>query len=259
MVARALELSYSAWRLGEPRTASFPTHRSGPPLAAQPSQENFMNSITTPSTADGKPLGLRERNKLEKVVRIREAARSLFREKGYDETTIREVADTAGVSLGTLFSYAHDKRDLLFLVVSDSLERKNADVFEAIPAGKPLLDQLLFVFRGFYEFFGAEPQLSRLVLREMVFFSEGPHATRLQNNRAVMLEQFGRMVKDAQKRGELRTFSGSKGHRKIGDLIFAIYAAHVRDWLREPVEPLEDGLRDLRYSLNLLFEGIVAR
>ena len=49
------------------------------------------------------------------------------------------------------------------------------------------------------------------------------------------------------------------GGCKIGDLIFAIYAAHVRDWLREPVEPLETGLRDLRDSLTLLFEGIVAR
>jgi AcrR family transcriptional regulator len=218
-----------------------------------------MNSVTTRSIADTKPPGLRERNKLEKFVRIQEAARSLFRDKGYDETTMREVAGTAGVSLGTLFSYAHDKRDLLFLVISDSLERKNADIFGAIPAGKPLLDQLLFVFRGFYEYFGAEPQLSRLVLREMVFFSEGPHATRLQSERAVMLARFGKMVRDAQKRGELRTFSGTKGHRKIGDLIFAIYSAHVRDWLREPVAPLESGLRDLHDALTLLFEGIMAR
>ena len=218
-----------------------------------------MNSVTTHSSSNAKPLGLRERNKLEKFVRIQEAARSLFREKGYDETTMREVADTASVSLGTLFSYAHDKRDLLFLIVTDELERKSADVFEAIPADKPLLDQLLFVFRGFYEFFGAEPQLSRLVLREMVFFSEGPHARRLQQGRGFILEHFGRMVKDAQKRGELRTFVGRKGHRKIGDLIFSIYAAHVREWLCEPVEPLEAGLRDLRDSLTLLFEGIMTR
>jgi AcrR family transcriptional regulator len=218
-----------------------------------------MNSVTTRFNSEAKPLGLRERNKLEKFVRIQEAARSLFREQGYDETTMREVADTASVSLGTLFSYAHDKRDLLFLVMTAELERKNADVFEAIPVDKPLLGQLLFVFRGFYEFFGAEPKLSRLVLREMVFFSEGPHARRLQQDRAFMLEHFGRMVKDAQKRGELRTFSGGRGHRKIGDLIFSIYAAHVREWLREPVEPLETGLRDLRNSLTLLFEGIMAR
>jgi AcrR family transcriptional regulator len=217
-----------------------------------------MNSVITPSSADARPLGLRERNKLEKFARIQEAARSLFNEKGYDETTMREIADTASISLGTLFSYAHDKRDLLFLVVTAGLERKNAAVFGAVPTDKPLLEQLLFIFRGFYEFFGAEPQLSRLVLREMVFFSEGPHATRLQSDRAFMLEKFGGMVKDAQKRGELRTFSGSKGHRKIGDLIFSIYAAHVRQWLQEPVAPLEVGLRDLRDSLTLLFEGIAA-
>ncbi|WP_322013658.1 TetR/AcrR family transcriptional regulator [Paraburkholderia sp. J12] len=215
-----------------------------------------MPSVTTPPTDNSKPLGLRERNKLEKFARIQDAARMLFGSKGYDETTMREVADTAAVSLGTLFSYAHDKRDLLFLVVTDGLERKNRVVFTTIPENKPLLDQLMYVFRGFYEFFGTEPQLSRLVLREMVFFSEGPHATRLQQDRASMLEQFGALVKAAQKRGEVRTFGGRRGPAKIGELVFAIYAAHVRKWLQEPLLPLDAGLQELRDSLTLLFEGI---
>ncbi|MDF3086763.1 TetR family transcriptional regulator, partial [Burkholderia sola] len=37
-------------------------------------------------------LGLRERNKLEKAFLIRQAARELFLAKGYEATTLREVA-----------------------------------------------------------------------------------------------------------------------------------------------------------------------
>ena len=57
--------------------------------------------------------GQREKNKIEKLQRIREAARELFVKKGFDETTTREIAVRAGVGIGTVFTYAENKRDLL--------------------------------------------------------------------------------------------------------------------------------------------------
>jgi AcrR family transcriptional regulator len=62
--------------------------------------------------------GLRERNKLDKLRRIKDTAARLFVSKGYDETTMPEVAARAGVGLGTVFVYATTKRDLLFLTVN---------------------------------------------------------------------------------------------------------------------------------------------
>ena len=66
--------------------------------------------------------GQREKNKIEKLQRIREAARELFVKKGFDETTTREIAVRAGVGIGTVFTYAENKRDLLFLVANDDLD-----------------------------------------------------------------------------------------------------------------------------------------
>ncbi len=66
--------------------------------------------------------GQRERNKLEKLQQIKQAARKLFIDKGFDETTTREIALQAGVGVGTVFPYAENKRDLLFLVANDELE-----------------------------------------------------------------------------------------------------------------------------------------
>ena len=66
--------------------------------------------------------GQREKNKIEKLQRIREAARELFVKKGFDETTTREIAARAGVGIGTVFTYAENKRDLLFLVANDDLD-----------------------------------------------------------------------------------------------------------------------------------------
>ena len=61
-------------------------------------------------------ISVRERNRRDKLQRITAAARALFVEKGFDETTTREIARRADVALGTLFLYATDKRDLLFLI-----------------------------------------------------------------------------------------------------------------------------------------------
>ena len=45
----------------------------------------------------GRLSGQREKNKLDKLERIRNATRELFLKKGYDETTTREIALRAGV------------------------------------------------------------------------------------------------------------------------------------------------------------------
>ena len=81
----------------------------------------------------GAGMGRRERNKADKLRRIKEAAYRLFSEKGYDQTTTREISADAGVALGTIFTYASDKRDLLFLIFNDRQDELRQVSFAAIP------------------------------------------------------------------------------------------------------------------------------
>src|SRR5688572_26874622 len=118
-------------------------------------------------------LGLREQNKLDKLRRIKDAARELFIAKGFDDTTTREIALRARVGIGTLFIYADNKRDLLFLVANDELEQATMRAQAGIRADASLIENLLTVFRQHYEFFSAKPELSRMMLREMIFYDTG--------------------------------------------------------------------------------------
>ncbi|MGG0656562.1 TetR/AcrR family transcriptional regulator [Rummeliibacillus pycnus] len=45
-----------------------------------------------------------------------QAAVRLFKEKGFHRTTTREIAKTAGFSIGTLYEYIRTKEDILYLV-----------------------------------------------------------------------------------------------------------------------------------------------
>lgn len=55
--------------------------------------------------------------------RVHQAALSLFAERGYHGTGIRQLADAAGLSSASLYHYMGTKQDLLVAIMRASLER----------------------------------------------------------------------------------------------------------------------------------------
>lgn len=199
---------------------------------------------------------LRERNKARKLQKISRAARTLFVRRGYDATTLRQIAAKADVGLGTLFSYATDKRDLLFLIINDDIEAMNARAFAEAPREVPLLDRLTGIFRRFFEFFGQQPNLSRIILKELTFYSAGPQAQRFQNGRTQVLARLAEIVAEAQRTGEIGSVEDP---HEIADTVFSIYAAAIRHWLDAAQPDLDQGLAALRRHFRLLLAGIAPR
>src|ERR1043165_8915180 len=106
-------------------------------------------------------MSLREKKKLQTRDRIRTAAAELFTRRGYGAATMRDIARRAHVGLGTLFNYAQDKRDLVFLIFNEEL---NATTDVALAAPRPrdgVVDQLIAVFRAHYTWLAAKPELAR--------------------------------------------------------------------------------------------------
>ncbi|MBR3756143.1 MAG: TetR/AcrR family transcriptional regulator [Firmicutes bacterium] len=63
----------------------------------------------------------REANKIKCRHDILKASRRLFKEKGYDDTMIDDVADAAGISKATLYNYFPNKESLLSGTLDDQI------------------------------------------------------------------------------------------------------------------------------------------
>lgn len=80
--------------------------------------------------------------------RLRDAALTLFRERGYDRTTAAGIAAQAGVTERTFFRYFPDKREVLFDGEASVRGALTAAIADA-PAGLATLDLLLLALRAF--------------------------------------------------------------------------------------------------------------
>jgi AcrR family transcriptional regulator len=82
--------------------------------------------------------GLRERRKQETRQAISNIATQMFVDRGFDEVTIAEVADAAGVAKMTVTNYFPRKEDLV-LDRAEAIERHLADVITARAPGESML------------------------------------------------------------------------------------------------------------------------
>jgi len=205
------------------------------------------------SRGEARRLGLRERKKLETRDRIRTAAADLFTRHGYGAATMREIAQRAHVGLGTLFNYAEDKRDLVFLIFNEELNAVTDVALAAPRPGRPLVDQLIAVFRVHYRWLATKPALARILLQELTFYSSGKQAATFLGIRKRLIDGIEALVRAAQ---HARQIGSREDAAVIARYIFFVYSASLRWWIAVPRPNPEKGVADLRRLLRLLADGL---
>jgi len=202
-------------------------------------------------------MGARERGKAERRQRIKEAALALFLERGYDETTTREIAQRAGIAQGTLFLYVSDKRDLLLMVMNDDLDVLTATSFASVNPEDALLDQLIHVFKPRLEYWASHPELSRFALSETTDSRQkdrsSVEAARHSFRRGTIFSNVAKLVRSCQERGLART---DEDPTQMAWVIMCLYIAMVRMWIAASEPQVAAGLAELRTGMRLAIKGL---
>lgn len=199
-------------------------------------------------------LGLRERKKQEKDLIIRQAARKLFVEKGFEATTLREVAQEADVGFGTVFAYATDKAGLLAMIYVDEL-KSLPPLFKGVSARRSLGDQVTEAMGKLYRFWAVHPSLSRVVLQQLEFYDANPHMDLILERRAQAKNEVAEWLAKQKKAGRI---GKAVDLADAADTLFAIYTSCIREWIVTCPDDIPRGLKRLRALIELPMRGLTA-
>ena len=101
-------------------------------LAFLPRRNTVTDSAASPASPAGS--GLRERKKARTRATIQACALRLFREQGYDATTIEQIIEAADVSETTFFRYFPTKEDV---ALDEGYDPMLIEAFQAQPPSWP--------------------------------------------------------------------------------------------------------------------------
>jgi AcrR family transcriptional regulator len=84
-----------------------------------------------PVNMNTSPGGKRESGKVQRREKLYEAALSLFRDQGYEETTVDQITQRAGLAKGTFFNYFPTKDAVLRYLATREIGRVSSTVIAA--------------------------------------------------------------------------------------------------------------------------------
>ena len=83
--------------------------------------------------------------------RIYEAALEMFREKGFEQTTMRDIARQAGVALGAAYYYFDSKDAIVLAFYQEMQDRGHQPTLDAMAKERKLRDRILVVLEKRFE------------------------------------------------------------------------------------------------------------
>jgi AcrR family transcriptional regulator len=199
-------------------------------------------------------LGVRDVQKQATRDKVVQAARELFDEVGYEETTIRMVAERAGVSVGSVFTTFESKVDIFNHILFEKFELLFAELQRIAPYLKgPARDRISSLLSIAY---GVECQQLDLMISHLAASHGWPRRIEEESNKrhARLLSLFREALAHGVETGEIRH---DVDLDLFVDMLFAVYLRNYRTASYENLAP--EALSALtERQLSILFGGVAA-
>ncbi len=191
--------------------------------------------------------GLRERKRVKTRALIQEHALRLFREQGYDETSIEEIAEAAEVSPSTVFRYFPTKPDL---VIYDDLDERMIEAFRAQPPELRAVQALRAVFRSAFGGLAGE-ELAQQREREALMRTVPELRSAMLGELARTLSEIAELVAERAHRPADDDAVLALAGAVIGLAIAAWFAADEDNWMPRFLARVDAGMALLESGFEL--------
>ncbi len=193
----------------------------------------------------------RARRKTETLRRIEDAGWKLFRTRGYEATSTREIAEAADIAAGTLFNYFPEKRSLLIHLMQRELDEALSHAFHTMPPAVLELE-LTHVFAALTQCYANERRLGRVFIKELLF-TDGERRAESAAWTFNLVKRIAGLVRNAQRRGEL---DPSIEPMDAAQQVFSTHYFGLVTWLGGTIPSRVAQEEQFQASLRLLLRGL---
>jgi AcrR family transcriptional regulator len=193
----------------------------------------------------------RARRKTETLRRIEEAGWQLFRTRGYEATSTREIAEAADIATGTLFNYFPEKRGLLIHLMQREIDDALSGAFDTMPPST-LEGELTHVFDALTQCYASERRLGRVFIKELLF-TDGKSRAESAAWTFDLVKRIAGLVRNAQRRGEL---DPAIEPMEAAQQIFSTHYFGLVTWLGGTIPSRVAQEEQFQASLRLLLRGL---
>ncbi|MFO7765511.1 MAG: TetR/AcrR family transcriptional regulator [Pelovirga sp.] len=191
--------------------------------------------------------GIREQKKRQTRRAIEEAAIKLFSRKGFEATSMEDIASAAGVGRATIYGYFAAKGDIFLYYCDDKLMNAFSDFKQRQAHPVPFVEQLIAFFMIKFGFITENHEFGRLLLREMLFPRTVNDKAREHDQRYFdILEEVFHV---AEERGEI---APHQDHFMLSAHFFSLYLGLLAGWYTGYF----NSLKDVEASMRLLFHQV---
>jgi AcrR family transcriptional regulator len=142
------------------------------------------------------------RQRVERPAAILDAARAQFALRGYEATTVRNIAEAAGITASNLYRYFESKESMIVEILGDFSDRLLDAYKQVIGAGAPVvetIDAILGVLDQAGRLFGAETE----ILRGYARLVQAGTADRYQQGAQIRFDQLVGVIANGVRDGGL--------------------------------------------------------
>lgn len=141
--------------------------------------------------------------KIERRKQILEEAARLFSSKRFDEVLMDDIAQSAGVAKGTLYTYFSDKEELYFSVIFEGISRLNEQIQAKAAGQKDPIKKLRKIVHSIVSFVSQNRFFFKLMSIEESKSGTGKSETRTRwhEQRRIQLEVIQSVLVDGKRQG----------------------------------------------------------
>jgi AcrR family transcriptional regulator len=181
----------------------------------------------------------RERKKLQVLNALVNVSMKLFQEKGFDETTIVEITETADIATGTFYNYFQSKEDLLRYALSQKIDGIKSSIEELSKSPitpREKISQMLLIAGKMYE---DDKQFFNFCTNHLVL-KQPPHDSQFKE---ILVD----IILEGQKNGDFRKHIPVE---VVTEVFVGLMTSSINSYSQIPF------MENLNYKLTLFLDGL---